>query len=134
MKVGFTGTRNVPTTKQKRALDVLLMRLDEEFNITEVSHGDCKGSDKNFHDAVRSLLPKVRINVYPPLDSKHRAFCEGDVVYKEMEYLDRNQAIVDNSDILIATPKENSEVLRSGTWATIRMAKKKGIKIHIINR
>ena len=134
MKIGFTGTRNVPTAKQKRALDVLLMRLDGEFDITEVSHGDCKGSDKNFHDTVRSLLPGVKINVYPPTDKKHRAFCYGDITHKEMEYLDRNQAIVDNSDILIATPKESSEILRSGTWATIRMAKKKGMPVHILNK
>ena len=40
------------------------------------------------------------------------------------DYLDRNHDIVDQTDLLIATPKENTEVLRSGTWATIRYAKK----------
>lgn len=132
MKIGFTGTRSAPTSKQKRVLDVLLMRLDRDFDITEVSHGDCKGSDKHFHDSIRALLPKTKINVFPPQKSTHRAYCEGDVIHPEMEYLERNQKIVDNSDILIAMPKESSEVLRSGTWATIRMAKKKGIEVHIL--
>jgi hypothetical protein len=47
------------------------------------------------------------------------------------EYLDRNHDIVDSSDLLIAVSESTVEVLRSGTWATIRYAKKlrKPIKI-----
>ena len=36
------------------------------------------------------------------------------------------------SDFLIGMPKSEFEELRSGTWATIRYAKKIGIKVMII--
>jgi hypothetical protein len=38
--------------------------------------------------------------------------------------LERNKHIVHNCGWLIAAPKEDSETLRSGTWATIRYARK----------
>lgn len=39
-------------------------------------------------------------------------------------YLDRNHDIVDATDVLIAVPNSVKEELRSGTWATIRYAKR----------
>jgi hypothetical protein len=39
-------------------------------------------------------------------------------------YLVRNHDMVDQSEFLIGTPGEEQEVLRSGTWATIRYARK----------
>ena len=38
--------------------------------------------------------------------------------------LDRNHDIVERCDLLIATPHTVEEQLRSGTWATIRYARK----------
>ena len=49
--------------------------------------------------------------------------------YPEDEYLKRNRAIVKRSDILIATPGQREEILHSGTWSTVRYARKKGIPI-----
>jgi hypothetical protein len=40
--------------------------------------------------------------------------------------------IVVESELLIATPKEVKEQLRSGTWATVRRARKVGIPIILI--
>jgi hypothetical protein len=62
-----------------------------------------------------------------------RAFCKGDTVYPEKEYIERNHNIVDNTDMLIAFPSTKTEILKSGTWATIRYARKKGKKIIIID-
>ena len=36
----------------------------------------------------------------------------------------RNKDIVNSCDILIACPENDKEVIRSGTWSTIRYAKK----------
>jgi hypothetical protein len=46
-------------------------------------------------------------------------------------YLARNDKLVELADRLIAFPKTSKEVLRSGTWATIRRARKKGIPVDI---
>ena len=46
------------------------------------------------------------------------------VVHTPKDYLERNHDIVDETDMLIATPGEEQEVQRSGTWATIRYARK----------
>jgi hypothetical protein len=46
--------------------------------------------------------------------------------------LERNTEIVKACDVLIATPKEQDEVLRSGTWATIRRARKYDKKLAVI--
>jgi hypothetical protein len=47
-------------------------------------------------------------------------------------YLVRNHEIVDDSQVLIAAPKEFTEQLRSGTWATIRYARKIGRTVRIV--
>jgi predicted Rossmann fold nucleotide-binding protein DprA/Smf involved in DNA uptake len=58
---------------------------------------------------------------------------EGEEVAEPDEYLKRNRAIVDGSEILVATPKEeDGEALRSGTWATVRYARKMGRVIYIV--
>ena len=60
------------------------------------------------------------------------SFCKGDIILKPKKYLDRNKSIVDKTDILIAFPSTNEEVIRSGTWSTIRYAKNKGKKILLL--
>jgi hypothetical protein len=47
--------------------------------------------------------------------------------------LDRNQAIANEIDMLVATPQESEEVNRSGTWATIRRTRKQEKPVLIIN-
>lgn len=44
-------------------------------------------------------------------------------------YMKRNDAIVEHSDVLVAFPKTDEEELRSGTWATIRRARKAGVPV-----
>lgn len=46
--------------------------------------------------------------------------------------LKRNYDIVDACDILLAAPRTLTEELRSGTWATIRYARKTGKKYLIL--
>lgn len=48
-------------------------------------------------------------------------------------YLERNANIVEESSILIACPiDKNEEEWRSGTWSTVRKARKRNIMIHIL--
>ena len=54
-------------------------------------------------------------------------FIEGDQ-QPQKPYLERNRNIVDNTTMLVAFPNNNKELLKSGTWSTIRYAKKRNKK------
>lgn len=127
--VGFTGTQRGMTHKQKRAFGELCYSA---IDVDVYHHGDCVGSDEDAHN-IMLWDTAASIIIHPPRDESKRAFCKGAMAIRPAkEYLDRNQDIVDEVDVLIATPGEYKEQLRSGTWATIRRARKKGIPIHII--
>jgi len=127
MIVSFTGTQDGTTERQKQSLKDLLIKLEA----TELHHGDCEGADEESHDIALDM--GLKIVVHPPINPKKRAFCKGaDEVREEKDYLERNRDNVDEGEVLIATPKEYAEKLRSGTWATVRYARKKGRDIFII--
>ena len=117
-------------TDEQVALIVEVITDFEEME--EMHHGDCIGADEQFFVIVRTLKPDVEIFSHPPRKEDKRARCKSDVVYQPMEYLDRNKAIVEDSDVMIACPKGMDEVLRSGTWATVRHARKIGVPRVII--
>jgi len=128
-KIGFTGTQIGMTDPQYFVLTRFFQNYRNE--VEEVHHGDCIGADDDFHTLVR-LHTNIKIVIHPPKKKSKRAFKQGDVILKPDEYLTRNHNIVNACDILIATPKENEEVLRSGTWATIRYGKKSNKMVMII--
>ena len=136
MKLGFTGTRKGMTLSQRREFHTLL--LNKETEITEFHHGDCIGADAEAHRIVQRVLPKVKIVIHPPLDSNNRAFCllrsEKDTASEPKDYIERNHDIVNSIDVLFAAPFTNDEILRSGTWATIRYAKRIERRIEIAYR
>lgn len=129
-KLGFTGTRRTLKKLQLIALGVYFHHQYGDEHI-ELHHGDCVGGDETAHILVASC-PWCRTHIHPPKAAVYRAFCDGDKVYEQKEYLERNHDIVRATDMLIATPKEFEEVLRSGTWATIRFARKVGKDVVII--
>lgn len=128
IKAGFTGTQQGMTDIQQRVLSAILKRL----GAGEFHHGDCVGADAEAHAVVYKL--GLFIVIHPPKDSKKRAFCYSlkTTILCPKDYLDRNHDIVDETDFLIATPKTKDEELRSGTWATVRYARKIGKRVHII--
>ena len=130
MKIGFTGTHRGMSQHQKEQFVLMMQELDP----TEFHHGDCIGADAEAHDIVREFFPAVYIVVYPPNSRYRQAFKEGDEHRKPAPYLKRDKNIVDNVDFLFATPFRNEEVLRSGTWATIRYARKIDRDHYILER
>jgi len=133
MKIGFTGTRKGMTDEQKEEISWMLQaQLGLARAITgkvdEVHHGDCVGADSDFHD----LASGYDIVVHPPSVDKYRAFREGSEILPPKSYLQRNMDIVDSCDILIAAP-EGEEQQRSGTWATVRYARKRNKSIFIVS-
>ena len=120
MKLGFTGTKEGMNNKQKKEFTDYLFSHPE---INELHHGDCVGADADAHNIAISL--GIRVIIHPPTDSKHRAGCPGHEIRKEKTYLVRNHDIVDETDALFAAPYTDQEIVRSGTWATVRYGKKR---------
>lgn len=123
MKIGFTGTQNGMTPEQQYGVGNLLRGEDE------LHHGDCVGADEQAHGLA--LILEVPIVRHPPSDDKKRAFCEGGKEVEPRPYLERNCDIVNATDMLIATPS-GPEILRSGTWATVRYAQKQQKPVFVV--
>lgn len=115
---GFTGTRKGMNQTQKDIMGKVLARRVGEFH-----HGDCIGADAEAHDIA--MICGYRVTVHPPTDESLRAFKAGHIILPAEHYLARNRAIVHASNILIATPHDNSG--RGGTWYTIKYARSKGM-------
>lgn len=131
MKVGFTGTQVGMTVPQNMAAYELVL----ELGATEISHGDCIGADDQMDQIAKEL--GIGVCVHPPTVKTKRAWCNqrphGEIWNAAPEpYLQRNRAVVDATRLLIATPKEREETLRSGTWSTVRYARKQRKPVRII--
>lgn len=124
--VGFTGTRHGMTHGQKRVIEELL----REWQPQEVHSGDCLGADSRFHFMAYDI--HVNSIGHPPDDHKHRAFCKYCYEWRPKPYLLRNQDIVYCCDVLLACPHGMAEEQRSGTWATVRYARKAGKPVIIV--
>ena len=124
--IGFTGSRSGMTGAQKATVARLLVELEPKH----ARHGDCVGSDADFHTLARETHAKIII--HPPDDDKDRAGCIGDQILPEKPYLTRNKDIVDNCTVLIATPDSAQEKQRSGTWSTIRYGRKVGRRVIVV--
>lgn len=124
MIIGFTGTSKGMSVGQRAALERELRGRTFTFH-----HGDCVGADAQAHDIAKAAGGSIVI--HPPTDSKARAYCVGGRVLPPYPYLERNHHIVDACDVLIAAPR-GAEVLRSGTWATVRYAQKIGKPVLVL--
>jgi len=124
--VGFTGTQIGMTAAQKETFRGILRFLDP----TSFHHGDCIGADAEAQGMAAEMdCPTVG---HPPDNASKRAFCDDTRSHPTKPYLERNRDIVDSVKVMIATPKGFEEELRSGTWATVRYAKRIGRYVHII--
>ena len=135
IRIGFTGSRNGLNLDQEQQIKLLLNKYD---NII-VSHGDCVGADTDFHNLCVNYKKEnphkiISIHIFPPNNPVLRAFNQGElcVIAEPKPYLERNLNIIKNSSILIGCPTDkNNEVLRSGTWSTIRQARKRNLEIYL---
>lgn len=126
MTLGFTGTQEGITLKQFDAI----ARYLAELNPDQFRHGDCIGADETAHYIALSIgIPVV---IHPPSNPKKRAHCPFADLLSEKPYLDRNRDIVDASQFMLACPKETKEQLYSGTWSTIRYAKKRKVNGRVL--
>ncbi len=132
IKIGFTGTREGMSTRQKAEVEKFLNDEARKCDRLELHHGDCVGADADFHSICERLAAQKSIVIHPPSNGRLRAHCKGDEVLPAKEYLDRNRDIVDGTDMLVGCPVSEVEEVKSGTWYTIRYAKKINKPVQII--
>jgi hypothetical protein len=129
--IGFTGSRDGMTYRQKAAVRLTLAKLIDKLGPDAVAlHGDCIGADAGF-DALCVGLGIAR-TCRPSNLPFARAYTGARAVGEPKPPLVRNREIVDDSAVIIGAPSSYKEVLRSGTWATLRYARRVGRQIQII--
>lgn len=125
MKIGFTGTlAGMVEIQWKKVWSIL-----KDNNPEEGHHGCATGADSEFHEICRSL--GIPIIGHPPINEEKMMVIkpiEFLRLCKPQPYIVRNHDIVDETDRLIGCPKSRHEELRSGTWATIRYARRPELK------
>lgn len=121
--VGFTGARiERATFAQMRSF----ARVLELLNPSCFVHGDCIGWDYAAACWVAENIRDCVIHKYPSNLRATQANGPGAFMAEPAPPLERNTTIVRVSQIMVACPKEASEQLRSGTWSTVRRARKAG--------
>ena len=118
VKIGFTGTRRGMSMNQKRMLRYVMTRF---YDVVEFHHGAAIGADTEAVEIVTTLGRWENSPQIIPHPAKKNP-------------LARNRTIVSKVGILIAAPATDREVLRSGTWATIRYAQQRDIAVVMLPR
>ena len=127
--IGFSGSRNGMTDNQKSFLKDIMYLLQDSNGV--FVHGDCIGADAEAHEIAIAL--GYRIFIFPSDIRGMRAYCKGaELVFPPDPPLKRNNFIAGYCNLLIAAPSTKNEVVRSGTWATVRYARKLGTKVFVI--
>jgi len=132
--VGFTGTREGCTVHQAGFLELILReRLSEPGSV--LHQGCCVGADAQATAIARRLFGAAVVIVghpcnWPALQDKD-AVATSHPIRPCRPPLERNRTIVDECDVLVACPA-GPEVVRSGTWSTIRYARRTGKPVIII--
>lgn len=142
MILSFTGSRDGMT----RAQIERVRELVQQHRPDSIVHGDCIGADATFHELA--ILEGVRVvHIRPGHDrlgkTPTRAVCHLTHLTKELgvqctveptePYLVRDEKIVQEGDLLIATPNGYVERFRgSGTWSTVRLGHRHKKSIQIV--
>ncbi|MFC1670925.1 hypothetical protein ACFL20_11080 [Spirochaetota bacterium] len=142
MKIGFTGTRNGMSDKQKDSFAKLIRKYKTKYHFVELHHGDCIGADEDAHTLIIENYLTDEVHIHPPRNEEIRAntYEKKDKkksikfkLYDPRPYVERNHDIVDLCEVIIAAPKEYKEQSDSDTWITVRyckMEKKRTIIIY----
>lgn len=124
---GFTGTRQGMTENQRSSFSAIITYLYPD----KLVHGDCIGADKQADEILhgKGVLLVSRPSNIPKAQARGTFATPIDI---PRHPLARNRLIVNDSALVIATPA-GPEVIRSGTWATIRYTIKSNKPVFIID-
>lgn len=125
----FTGTRTGMTVRQAAMVTELLL------DATRLYHGCCHGADVEAHRIARELHgADFWIEGFPSTTEQEKCGLDLDMRHSLDAPLHRNQMMVRriarfHRPLVLAAPRTMVEERRSGTWATIRYAKKQGVPV-----
>jgi hypothetical protein len=119
--VGFTGTREGISQAQSEILSTLLQRVHRPK--AQFWHGNCEGADTQA--AILADQIGFITVAWPGPDPKRWGDYTSKIMNTPDMYLSRNKTIVDGCQLLIACPLQVKMITRSGTWSTVRYAKKR---------
>lgn len=128
-RVGFTGTQVGMTSDQ--LLEV--RRLLAEYQPTFFIHGGCVGADEEadriafelgIHRVIRPQNHKPELSIPREIFERRVNKASRVTILPAKLPLARNLDIIRDSMRVIACPRLRKEELRSGTWMTIRNARR----------
>lgn len=134
MRLGFTGSQQGMTEHQKALLMERLLYPRPSVFV----HGGCIGADDEA-DVMAAGLGIYRV-IYPSTHLRKRVpdavlRSRGPcVIHMARPPLQRNPLIVAACERLLAAPAQAREVLRSGTWTTVREGRRRlgGLCVHVL--
>lgn len=127
----FTGTREGMTELQKTAFIRHLQQM------SCLIHGACRGADDEADELAalvfvhRIVWPSTASTRVPDevLQARTRVGSGLTILLPPLPPLVRDRHIVDSGEVLLAAPRAMYEERHSGTWATVRYARKKGVPV-----
>lgn len=132
--VSFTGTAGALSRAERVFIRAVLVRIRADRYVT----GGADGVDTTVHFAAAQLWPDAKHLVLAPRAPWSERVASGAQIEFAPEgrsvsdaYMRRNDQLVAASPLLVAFPRSGVEKLRSGTWATIRRARKAGLEVRI---
>lgn len=127
--VGFTGSsRPLPQVQVASVREVLSYLMTSGYQW--LHHGDCVNGDTEAHMIAVAL--GMSTWGHPPDIGAKRAYCACNMLEPELPYLTRNHALVRATVALVAAPGQPCQVARSGTWATVRYARKLARPLYLV--
>jgi hypothetical protein len=142
LNIGISGSRQFTPEPQRARFTGTLGKITRTYpGIVVIHHGCCTGIDELAH-AVGRKTDGCQIFGYPGTDARGKSpyrmrdregFAK---IFPPAVYSERNRAIVAASTFLIGAPlypEDDPRSLRSGTWQTIRYARKTRKPVITIN-
>lgn len=129
--IGFTGTK-LGMTPPQRAEVQRILESARKRGAVEFVFGLCVGADEEA--ALDAAALGYRLRGFPAfeLGDPNRSLLTVAFLHPVAAPLDRNGSIVEFSKEIVAAPHGYREVQRSGTWATIRRARRLGRPVSIV--
>lgn len=129
--VVFTGTQAGMTNEQSRNVAKALTKTRRMFN------GLCIGADEEAHEIFRLIHGEHGTVIgFPSTIQGKCVDLTVDAIHPPANPLERNRTMVDEAiragnPLCVAAPRAMGEELRSGTWATVRYARKRNVPVFV---